>query len=93
MEHQSLLTVPLSCCSPVGIFFAFEGKGVTARTPSIGKEQERTHMGFCKLTVLAKQFPMLSSVCSCPFLGEPGQNKADEGHLCTNHNQTNVTYV
>lgn len=78
MELQSFLTIPLSCCSPVGmIFFACEGKGVRARTPSIGKEQERTHMGFGKLTVLAKQFPMLSSVCSYPFLVEPGQNKAD----------------
>ena len=94
MELQSFLTAPLSCCSPLGmIFLPVREKGVTARTLSIGKEQERSNMGFYKLTVLAEQFPMLSSVCSCPFLGGPGQNKADQEHLCTNQNQTNVTYV
>lgn len=72
-----------------------KGKGLVAkaaRDTMIEKEQRRSDTGLYKLMALANS-SRCCFVCSCPFVGQSAQNKANWEHLCMKNNKNSMCDV
>lgn len=71
-----------------------KGKGLVAKaagTPSLRKSSEVIWV-FINWWLL-QTFPVLFSVCSCPFVGESAQNKADWERLCMKNKKNSMCHI